>query len=72
MYHNFNNTVLHRNDFSLANKQQAEIELARSQKLREKIFHEIEATSNDLRVQTDATNFEYRQTGKALSSGELT
>ena len=33
----------------------------RKKKLREKIFHEIENTSNDLRVHTDATNFEFRK-----------
>ncbi len=35
--------------------------MLRSQKLRENIFHEIEKTTNDLRVQTDATNFEFRK-----------
>ena len=49
------------NDFSLSNKNQAEIELARSQKLREGIFHTIEVTSNDLRIQTEATNFDFRK-----------
>ena len=33
----------------------------RSQRLREDIFHLIEKTSNDLRVQTDATNFDFRK-----------
>ena len=48
-------------DFSVANKSQAEVELARSQKLREFIFHTIEQTSNDLRTQIDATNFDFRK-----------
>ena len=29
--------------------------------MREEIFHLIEKTSNDLRVQIDATNFDYRK-----------
>lgn len=33
----------------------------RSQRLREEIFHLIEKTSNDLRVQIDATNFDFRK-----------
>jgi hypothetical protein len=35
--------------------------MARSQKLRELIFHLIEQTTNELRVQTDATNFDFRK-----------
>ena len=31
------------------------------QRLRENIFHSIEQTTNDLKVQTDATNFEFRK-----------
>ena len=34
---------------------------SRSQRLREEIFHLIEKTSNDLRVQIDATNFDFRK-----------
>lgn len=48
-------------DFSMTNKAKAELEMARSQKLRELIFHIIEQTTNDLRVQTEATNFEFRK-----------
>ena len=35
--------------------------MAESQRLREAIFHTIEQTSNDLRVQQDATNFDFRK-----------
>ena len=35
--------------------------MAKSQRLRENIFHSIEQTTNDLKVQIDATNFEYRK-----------
>ena len=35
--------------------------MAESQRLREAIFHSIEQTSNDLRVQQDATNFDFRK-----------
>lgn len=48
-------------DFSSQNRQMAEIELARSQRLRENIFHVIEDTSNDLRIQTENTNFDFRK-----------
>ena len=48
-------------DFSQANKDKAELEMARSQKLRELIFHLVEQTTNELRVQTDATNFDFRK-----------
>lgn len=37
------------------------MEMAKSQRLRENIFHTIEQTTNDLKVQTDATNFEFRK-----------
>lgn len=39
----------------------AEQIMAESQRLREAIFHSIEQTSNDLRVQQDATNFDFRK-----------
>ena len=39
----------------------AEQAMAESQRLREAIFHSIEQTSNDLRVQQDATNFDFRK-----------
>ena len=39
----------------------AEQAMAESQRLREAIFHTIEQTSNDLRVQQDATNFDFRK-----------
>ena len=39
------------NEHSQSNKDRAEAEMARSQKLRELIFHLIEQTTNDLRVQ---------------------
>ena len=48
-------------DFSAQNKAVAEMEMAKSQRLRENIFHNIEQTTNDLKVQTDATNFEFRK-----------
>ena len=32
-----------------------------SKRLRENIFHSIEQTTNDLKVQIDATNFEFRK-----------
>ena len=48
-------------DFSAQNKATAEMEMAKSQRLRENIFHSIEQTTNDLKVQTDATNFEFRK-----------
>ena len=35
--------------------------MAKSQRLRENIFHSIEQTTNVLKVQIDATNFEYRK-----------
>ena len=35
--------------------------MAESQRLREAIFHSIEQTSNELRVQQDATNFDFRK-----------
>jgi tektin-2 len=43
------------------NKMVAEQAMAESQRLREAIFHSIEQTSNDLRVQQDATNFDFRK-----------
>ena len=48
-------------DHSAHNKAVAEMEMAKSQRLRENIFHNIEQTTNDLKVQTDATNFEFRK-----------
>ena len=42
------------NDHSQSNKERAEMEMARAQKLRELIFHLIEQTTNDLRVQGGA------------------
>ena len=42
------------NEHSQSNKDKAEMEMARSQKLRELIFHLIEQTTNDLRVQGGA------------------
>jgi len=47
--------------FSENNKMMAEQAMAESQRLREAIFHSIEQTSNDLRVQQDATNFDFRK-----------
>lgn len=47
--------------FSENNKMLAEQAMAESQRLREAIFHSIEQTSNDLRVQQDATNFDFRK-----------
>merc|ERR1711936_957385 len=47
--------------FSENNKMMAEQAMAESQRLRETIFHSIEQTSNDLRVQQDATNFDFRK-----------
>ena len=47
--------------FSEHNKMVAEQIMAESQRLREAIFHSIEQTSNDLRVQQDATNFDFRK-----------
>jgi len=47
--------------FSENNKMMAEQAMAESQRLREAIFHTIEQTSNDLRVQQDATNFDFRK-----------
>lgn len=35
--------------------------MAKSQHLREDIFHLIEQTNNDLAVQIDATNFDFRK-----------
>ena len=32
-----------------------------AKRLRENIFHSIEQTTNDLKVQIDATNFEFRK-----------
>ena len=48
-------------DHSAQNKAEAEREMAKSQRLRENIFHAIEQTTNDLKVQIDATNFEFRK-----------
>ena len=48
-------------DHSADNKATAESEMAKSQRLRENIFHSIEQTTNDLKVQIDATNFEFRK-----------
>ena len=48
-------------DHSADNKAMAESEMAKSQRLRENIFHSIEQTTNDLKVQIDATNFEFRK-----------
>ena len=48
-------------DHSAQNKAEAEMEMAKSQRLRENIFHTIEQTTNDLKVQIDATNFEFRK-----------
>lgn len=48
-------------EFSTANRDLAEVELARSQRLRETIFHTIEDTNNDLRIQTESTNFNFRK-----------
>ena len=48
-------------DHSAQNKAEAEREMAKSQRLRENIFHSIEQTTNDLKVQIDATNFEFRK-----------
>jgi hypothetical protein len=48
-------------DHSVQNRADAEMEMAKSQRLRENIFHAIEQTTNDLKVQTDATNFEFRK-----------
>merc|ERR1712226_982122 len=47
--------------FSENNKMMAEQAMAESQRLREAIFHSIEQTSNDLRDQQDATNFDFRK-----------
>ena len=47
--------------YSENNKMLAEQAMAESQRLREAIFHTIEQTSNDLRVQQDATNFDFRK-----------
>ena len=47
--------------YSEHNKMLAEQAMAESQRLREAIFHTIEQTSNDLRVQQDATNFDFRK-----------
>ena len=49
------------NDHSQSNKDKAEMEMARAQKLRELIFHLIEQTTNDLRVQVENTNFDFRK-----------
>ena len=46
---------------SAQNKAEAEMEMAKSQRLRENIFHSIEQTTNQLKVQIDATNFEFRK-----------
>jgi len=37
------------------------MEMAKSQHLREAIFHLIEQTNNDLAVQIDQTNFDFRK-----------
>jgi tektin-2 len=47
--------------FSENNKMLAEQVMRESQRLREAIFHSIEQTSNDLRVQQDTTNFDFRK-----------
>jgi len=47
--------------YSENNKMLAEQAMAESQRLREAIFHSIEQTSNELRVQQDATNFDFRK-----------
>ena len=39
----------------------AEMEMAKSQHLREDIFHLMEQTNNDLAVQIDQTNFDFRK-----------
>ena len=49
------------NDYSAQNKSDAEMEMAKSQHLREAIFHLIEQTNNDLAVQIDQTNFDFRK-----------
>ncbi|XP_059088321.1 tektin-B1-like [Tigriopus californicus] len=49
------------NDFSMTNKSLAERMMIKSQKLREYIFRQIEQTTNDLKVQTDSTNFDFRK-----------
>ena len=35
--------------------------MAKAQNLREAIYHLIEQTNNDLKVQQDATNFDFRK-----------
>ena len=49
------------NDYSAQNKSDAEIEMAKSQKLREDIFHLIQQTNNDLSVQIDQTTFDFQR-----------
>ena len=49
------------NDYSAQNKSDAEMQMAKSQHLREDIFHLIEQTNNDLAVQIDQTNFDFRK-----------
>ena len=49
------------NDYSAQNKSDAEMEMAKSQHLREAIFNLIEQTNNDLAVQIDQTNFDFRK-----------
>ena len=49
------------NDYSAQNKSDAEMEMAKSQHLREAIFHLIEQTNNDLAVQINQTNFDFRK-----------
>ena len=48
-------------DHSVQNKAEAEREIAKAQHLREAIYHLIEQTNNDLKVQNDATNFDFRK-----------
>lgn len=45
----------------MTNKALAERNMVKSQKLREYIFRQIEQTTNDLKVQTDSTNFDFRK-----------
>ncbi|XP_040572400.1 tektin-B1 [Lepeophtheirus salmonis] len=48
-------------EFSADNKLTGERQMLKSQKLRTKIYHLIENTSNDLRATVDTTNFEFRK-----------
>ena len=45
----------------MQNKADAEREMAKAQHLREAMYHLIEQTNNDLAVQQDATNFDFRK-----------